>query len=179
MVREVLRRVNPPYPGTSRQVSAVLEVAHRSAMRSDLASGWVAEQEGPFVAIHRPVGGASPAHSRLPVPGSVDFGLHSITARVVDDAHMAHLSHDRVRLAVSGDLEIRTPRPGDRIDIAGGTKSVADALGEAAVPRRKRSAWPVIVSRARIAWVPGVRVATWARQQSGDDIWVELERRSA
>ena len=178
MVRAVLRDVNPPYPGTSREVRAVLDVAHGLAVRSDLTSGWVTEKEGPFVAIYRPVADSPPAPLGLPIPGSAVFGGHMISARVVDDDRMAHLSHERARVALIGDLVIRAPLPGDRIEILGGTKSVADALGEAAVPRRKRSAWPVIESRGRIAWVPGVRVATWAREQSAHDIWVELERRS-
>jgi tRNA(Ile)-lysidine synthase len=179
MVRAVLREVNPPYPGTSREVRAILEVARGSAMRFDLNSGWVAEEEGPFVAIHRPVVDSPPAPVRLSLPGSVVFGKHSMSATVVGDGRTTHLSHDRVRIAVADDLEIRTLLPGDRIEIAGGTKSVSDALGEAGIPRRKRSAWPVIESRARIAWIPGVRVATWAREHSVHDTWVELERRSA
>ena len=179
LARAVLRKVNPPYPGTSREVAAVVEVAQRAAVRADLSSGWVAEQEGAFVAIYRPTPDAPPAPLRLPVPGSIAFGRHTISARLVDDGRRDHLSYDRAKLSVPGDLMVRAALPGDRIEIPGGTKAVADALGEAALPRRKRSAWPVVESRARIAWVPGVRVATWARHHSAHDIWVELERRTA
>ena len=178
MVRAVLRRVNPPYPGTSREVAAILDVARGAAVRADLSSGWVAEAEGAFVAIYRPAPGALPASLQLPVPGSIRFGRHTISGRVVGNGRIDHLSHDRTRLAVPGDLVVRATLPGDRIEITGGTKAVADALGEAAVPRRMRSAWPVVESRAKIAWVPGVRVATWAREHTTNDIWVELERRS-
>ena len=179
MVRAALRRINPPYPGTSRQVRAVLDVARRSVTRADLSAGWVAAEEGAYVAVYRQVPDV-PAPLPLPIPGSVTFGEHLITAQVVGHGRTGHLSHDRTRVAIPSDLVIRAPLPGDRIELEGGTKTVADALGEAAVPRRKRSAWPVVESRARIAWVPGVRVASWARRHSGDgDNWVELERRSA
>lgn len=179
MVRAVLRRVNPPYPGTSREVAAVLDVAHRSAVRADLSSDWIAEQEGAYVAIYRPTAASPPGPLLLPIPGSIDFGRHTISARLVDGGRRGHLSYDRARLAVPGDLVVRAALPGDRIEISGGSKALADAFGEAAVPRRKRPAWPVVESRARIAWIPGVRLATWARQRSADDVWVELERRSA
>ncbi len=179
LARAVLRKVNPPYPGTSREVAALLDVARRSAARADLSSGWVVEQEGAYVAIYRPIADAPPAPLQLPIPGSITFGRHMLSAKLVADGRRDHLSYDHAKLSIPGDLVVRAALPGDRIDISGGSKAVADALGEAAVPRRKRPAWPVVESRARIAWVPGVRVATWVRQHSAHDIWVELERRTA
>jgi tRNA(Ile)-lysidine synthase len=178
-VRDVLRRVHPPYPGTTREVETVFSVARRQSLRADLSGRWIAEAEGPYVAIYQPGEMTLPAVVELPVPGHVAFGSHVIVANPVGDAHKLHLSTDRVRVAVPAGLQIRTVQPGDRIDMTGGSKSAADALGEAAVPLRKRAAWPVVECRARIAWIPGVRVASWAREQSADDMWVELERRSA
>jgi tRNA(Ile)-lysidine synthase len=178
-VRDVLRRAHPPYPGTARDVAAVFAVASRQSLRADLSGGWIAEAEGPYVALYEPVEAAPPDPAELPVPGEVAFGRHVIAARRVADGRKLHLSTDRARIAISAGLQVRAAQPGDRIRLRGGSKSVADALGEAAVPRRRRSAWPVVESRARIAWIPGVRVATWAREQSANDIWVELERRSA
>lgn len=179
VVRDMLRRAHPPYPGTTREVTTVLSVARRQRLRADLSGGWIAESEGPYVAIYQPDETAPPAATELPVPGEVVFGSHMIVARAVADGRKRHLSTDRVRVAVPAGLQVRTIRPGDRIDMARGSKPAADALGEGAVPRRKRAAWPVVECRARIAWIPGVRVASWAREQSADDMWVELERRSA
>ena len=59
------------------------------------------------------------------------------------------MSHDWCRLALpTGRLRVRAPRPGDRIDIGTGSKKVADALNEAGIAVRKRSAWPA----CRVPW---------------------------
>ncbi|MDJ0925285.1 MAG: tRNA lysidine(34) synthetase TilS [Acidimicrobiia bacterium] len=177
MVRSVLRRINPPYPGTSREVAAVLGVARGETSRVDLSSGWVAVGEGPHVAIYRPEPADPPPQTALPVPGRVRFGNHVIAARLVESGYKAHMSHDRARVAVADDLVVRAAAPGDRITLASGSKTVADAFNESAIPQRKRPAWPLVVRHARIVWIAGVRVAGWARDASAGT-WIELERRT-
>jgi tRNA(Ile)-lysidine synthase len=179
-VRMALRQVHPPYPGTAREVGVVMSVLSGEKIRGDLSGGLVAEREGPFVAIFVPASAEPPSLVDLPLPGAVVFGTHEIVASRAADGRRTHLSHDRCRLSLHDpDLTIRAARPGDRIDIVGGTKAVADALGEAAIPQRKRSAWPVVESRGRIAWVAGVRRAHWAHAETSATNWVELERRDA
>ena len=65
-------------------------------------------------------------------------------------------------------LEVRGFRPGDRL--AGRSKKVQDLLVDAKVPRRERSAWPLVVSGDEVVAVPGVAEApgwegavTWTR----------------
>ena len=55
-------------------------------------------------------------------------------------------------------LEVRSPRPGDRIRPLGlgGTKKLQDVFVDAKVPRAERSVWPLLTGRGRILWVPGL-----------------------
>jgi tRNA(Ile)-lysidine synthase len=178
-IRAALRKVHPPYPGTSREVEAVLAVTLGSAPRRDLSDGYVVEKEGPYVAIHRPAEPIVPDPIELSVPGRTVFGSHIITAMPGSTKPPARMSHDWCRLALpTGRLAVRAPQPGDRVDIGTGSKKVADALNEAGIALRKRSAWPVIESRGRIAWVAGVRVAAWARVETSLSTWIELERQT-
>jgi tRNA(Ile)-lysidine synthase len=178
-IRNALRTVHPPYPGTTREVDAVLAVTLGTVARRDLADGYVVEREGPHVAVYRPVEPVVPDPLQLPVPGRVRFGVHVIRATPAETGRLELLSHDWCRLALPhGPITVRAVSAGDRIDIGTGSKKAGDALGEAGIPLRKRPAWPVVESRGRIAWIAGVRVATWARVESPLSEWVELERRA-
>jgi tRNA(Ile)-lysidine synthetase-like protein len=64
---------------------------------------------------------------------------------------------------VSDDAVVRSAAEGERIDIETGTKPVREAMAEAGVPVRLRSAWPVVAVGGKIAWVAGARIAEWAR----------------
>jgi tRNA(Ile)-lysidine synthase len=178
-IRGALRNAHPPYPGTSREVDAVLAVANGLQRRSDLSEGLIAEIEGPYVAIYHPADFPPPVSVDLAVPGEAVFGPHLITAREVTTGDRAHLSHDWCRLSLPVEpLTVRAPIAGDQVDLKSGTKAVADALREAGIPLRRRPAWPVIESRGRIVWVAGVRVAAWARGEPPTNTWIELERRT-
>ncbi len=179
-IRSALREVHPPYPGTTREVDAVMAVTMGTAPRRDLSEGLVAEREGPYVSIHRPVELHIDEPVDLSVPGRVHFGSHIIRAVAAASGEKVSMSSDWCRLALpAGQLTVRAAIPGDRIDIGTGSKKVADALNEAGIPVRKRPAWPVVESRGRIAWVAGVRVASWARVETSLSTWVELERQTA
>ena len=179
-IRAALRDVHPPYPGTSREVEAVLAVTMGGVPRRDLGDGLIAEKEGPYVSIYRPTTPAVDDPVELSVPGRVRFGEHIIRAMPADSGETMNMSHDWCRLALPhGQIVVRAPAEGDRVDIGTGSKKVTDALGEAGVPVRKRSAWPLVECRGRIAWVAGVRVASWARVETSLSTWVELERQTA
>lgn len=178
-IRAALRQVHPPYPGTSREVEAVLAVTLGSVPRRDLSDGYIVEREGPHVAIHQPDNPEPPESLEMRVPGRVVFGSHVIIAMPATSGTSTSMSHDWCRLALpNGRLVVRAPEPGDRIDIGTGSKKVADALNEAGIALRKRSAWPVVASRGRIAWVAGVRVASWARVETSLSTWIEFERQT-
>jgi len=70
-------------------------------------------------------------------------------------------------------LLVRFARPGDRIAVPDGRKTVSDALAEVGVPERLRRRWPVVESSGRIVWVVAARVA----DQEGDDVGLAAVRR--
>ncbi|MCP4309186.1 MAG: tRNA lysidine(34) synthetase TilS [bacterium] len=178
-IRAALRKVHPPYPGTTREVEAILAVTLGSTPRRDLGGGYVVEKEGPYVAIHKPEEPIIPEPIELTVPSRVVFGSHIVTVMPVTTGTRTHMSHDWCRLALpSGRLAVRAPQRGDRIDIGTGSKKVADALNEAGIAVRRRPAWPLVESRGRIAWVAGVRVAAWARVETSLSTWIEFERQT-
>ena len=150
------------------------------AQRADLSEGLVVAREGPNVALFRPAAAAPLRPVALRAPGSVEFGGNVVVARIAEHGHKVHLSHEICRVAVEGrDLTVRAAIPGDRIDLGAGSKSVADAFGEAGIPVRKRPAWPLVESHGTIIWVAGVRTAASARTETATSTWIELERRRA
>ncbi|GHG00253.1 tRNA(Ile)-lysidine synthase [Deinococcus piscis] len=73
----------------------------------------------------------------------------------------------------------RTPQPGDRIRLPGGTRRLSDVLAEARVPRDWRSQVPLLVSAQGVQWV-GLRPPVWAagaRAQTGwhDPLWAGMD----
>jgi tRNA(Ile)-lysidine synthetase-like protein len=164
VVRRALRMVLNPYPGSSDDVAAVLGAAGGSA--GSVSGGFVAEREGPYVTLHR-VAAPEPLEAVvLPVPGAVRFGAWMI------ESGRAGLGRHGAVVAADGPLVVRTVRLGDRISVRGGTKKVFDALGEAGVPVRLRSRWPVVESGGRIAWLVSVR----ASDERGGDVSVTATR---
>jgi tRNA(Ile)-lysidine synthase len=164
-IRRAMRAVRPPYPGSAAEVAAVMDVATDGGRRQLLA-GWHAVREGVAVAIVPELQLPDVEPATLPIPGAVRFGHgHVLTATVAPcpvglrRADVAPFAAEVVGTSVA----VRSPLVGDRIDIGSGSKSVRDALAEGDIPLRHRSSWPVVVVRGTIAWVPGVRVAPWAR----------------
>ncbi len=62
----------------------------------------------------------------------------------------------------AGDLCLRPPLPGDRIQPLGmeaGTVKLSDLFVNTKLPQRARKNWPLLCSGDRIAWIPGIRMA--------------------
>lgn len=178
--RATLRLIHDPYPGTAREVAVVVDVARGLAPRGDLSDGYVAEREGPYVALFQPRPAPVPEPRVLAVPGKVRFGSHVITAAPAEGGGSYSLSRDRARLAVSAtSVQVRAARRDDRIDLGDGSKSLGTALAEAGIPPRNRPGWPVVEAHGRIAWLAGIRIAAWARPDAPSEGWVEFERCTA
>ena len=162
--------------GASAALSrARVTAMHRLAGEShggELALGggvrFVVEQEtcqiaGPALSTAQP--GAVP----LTTPGTTAFGGWELTAELTArpangpsaDPWQAWLDAD----VVSGGLCVRVPARGDRFQPLGMDEGVRlqDVLVNAKVPRSSRALLPLVVSGQGIAWVPGVRIAHWAR----------------
>ena len=148
---------------------------HRLAAEShggELALGggvrFVVEQETCRIAMPA-LSPAQPGAVPLTTPGSTAFGgwelTAELTARPLDsptaDPWQAWLDAD----VVSGGLCVRAPARGDRFQPLGMDEDVRlqDVLVNAKVPRSSRALLPLVASGQGIAWVPGVRIAHWAR----------------
>jgi len=96
----------------------------------------------------------------------------AVRARVHDDrgavgappdagTHRAWFDLDRLTTP----LCVNTFSAGERMRPFGGagSRKVSDVLGEAGIPRRMRSIWPVVYDARGIIWVPGARAADVAR----------------
>lgn len=67
-----------------------------------------------------------------------------------------------------GPWSLRGPRPGDRIELRGVSRKVADVLAEAGVPREDRAALRVLARDGQVAWIDGVEVADGIDEASAD-----------
>ncbi|MCP3973613.1 MAG: tRNA lysidine(34) synthetase TilS [bacterium] len=172
LVRRLLRAARPPYAGNADELRMVLDVVHRRAGRCEIADGWQLELEGPWLVAHQG-DAAAPEPEVLPVPGSIAFGALTVTAEPAASV-MVRRSSLLTAASVGPELLLRAAEPGERIEIAAGTKLVRDVMAEAEIPRRVRSAWPIAVAHGRIVAVAGVRSAPWGRGVAGRDGVVEL-----
>ena len=74
----------------------------------------------------------------------------------------------RTAVRLVNDVRVRGARPGDRIDIDGGTTPVAEVLRAAGVPPRRRPFLMTVTVGGKIAALDGIRVAPWARPGIGE-----------
>lgn len=66
-------------------------------------------------------------------------------------------------------FDLRTPRPGDRVQLLGapGRRTVARLFQDRKIPLRARASWPVVCDQAGIVWLPGIGIAERARIRPG------------
>lgn len=74
-----------------------------------------------------------------------------------------------------GPLELRGRRPGDRIRLPGGGKSLADLLVDRKVPREERDALRLLARGSEVLWVEGVATA---HPHAGSSVDARLMRRA-
>ena len=177
VVRRAMRRFHDPYSGSHSDVARILDLATTGSGRETLSGGVTAVVEGPYIAVHTsPLPPPDPV--RLQVPGAVPWAEWSLeTSRPAPGSAVpASSSLLEPALAREG-LQVRPAVAGDRIALRAGSKLVRDALAEAGVPARLRPVWPVITVGAKIAAVPAVRVAPWARPAGPDAVAVTMIER--
>jgi len=80
---------------------------------------------------------------------------------------------DRDWTALNGlePLEIRRPRPGDRIQPLGmkGRRKLKEIFSELKVPREQRAFYPVLASPTELIWVPGFGISEKAKVQANSE----------
>lgn len=166
-VRRAIRLIRGPHRGLHDEAMVVLEVAARVRRSGEIGSGIRVDREGPFVVLHGPGPDPHPA-VEAPLPGVVRFDRWELELRRRPTPPRPRPLGRRSALIGAAAVEGATFRlePGctdGTLDLGDGSKQVRDALADAGVPRRLRNRWPVLWSGDRVAWVPGARVADWAR----------------
>ena len=124
------------------------------------------------------------AHA-LNVPGETAAEGWLVTTRIApahDDTSQADALTARLDPALAdGPVSLRARQPGDRFQPLGmtGSKKLKDFLIDEKVPRAHRDRIPLLVTHHGIAWVPGHRIAHWARvpPDAQDALHVHLSRR--
>lgn len=165
----------PAGAGERAHVERALEVAARGGRISLPGAGGVARERGALVAFgpEPPVPAAVP----LGVPGRARFGDVAVRAEVgvaIPPAPGA------VAVRVGGPYEVRAPRPGDRIAVAGvGHRSVGRVLADAGVAARLRPRVPVVARGDHVLWVVGHRAGDDVLAARGDEAVVLRAERAA
>lgn len=180
-LRAAVRRVAPPYPGSSTDIAALQSVVAGHIEQVTIGGGISAVREGPFLVMGAmnppPPASATP----LALDGVTRWGTYEFESRVLDcRPHVMPFGGWRrcvARDALGNEPHIRSVRVGDVIGIGDGHKSVVDALAEAAIPHRVRSNWPVVVSDGKIVWLVGARVAAQASPRVSNQKCVMLSVR--
>lgn len=161
VLRNVLERVAPRSSWSAGHLDAIRRLAgrhegggslHLPGVLAERVSNVVRFRAGAVVAV---TGYVYP----LPLPGTLvvpEAGVEIIASAVASDEHPAAYS-----LVVPPDaplpLIVRNRRPGDRVQLGGGTRKVQDLLVDAKIPRSERDRVPLVVAAdGQILWVIGV-----------------------
>ncbi len=134
-------------------IALCVDLARAGGRPIQVPGGCVAVDRGILVA--EPVPAEAPGDVVLAIPGVVRFGDRIVRAT---RGSAADPTETRVALHVDGPLIVRSPRPGDRVPLAGGGRqAVGKMLAAAGVPARHRAHVPVVALGERVVWVGGYR----------------------
>jgi tRNA(Ile)-lysidine synthase len=174
-------------PPSAAHVEAVLAVVRGRNTAAELPGGLEVRRAGGR--LHsRPVDGAEGRPNGQPVPvmlpgSAAGFGVELVAW--VERAAPVRWPDGRWTAVVDADLageraELRPAVPGERFVPLGlrGQKAVTDALAEAGVPARDRSAHPILACPDGCAlWVPGYRIDDRVRVSPGTRrfLWLTVE----
>lgn len=186
LLRRVLRRLVAEVHGVGPDASSVERLAHAvreapARWRATLPGPIDAEVERGVLVLAPALDGAWPRTSPLRPPGrlvweaaGLALGAWPSSSRrptstwpVSSDAlevlaGLAGLDARRfhITLATPGPFVVRARRDGDRLRTHGGTRSLADVMGEAGVLRALRHRLPIVADAVtdRPLWVPGLIV---------------------
>ena len=162
-----------------RRARAVLGLARNggSGRTVLLGNGWFAEMAFGRLHLRSPGQPAGPPQSLTGSSGDLTWGRW----RLRWERGIAAGAPSRQSMAtwVSGDagLEVRAPRPGERILPLGGTgrRLLVRCFQDARVARSRRPGWPVLAAGGEIAWVPGVcRSATHLPLEGTEAVRVDV-----
>jgi tRNA(Ile)-lysidine synthase len=136
----------------------------------NLAGGWRGIKEYDGLSLvwggRRLPAPAAPAVP-LDVPGRACWSDARVTATLVDEYRSPDVSREAYvdARSVQGVVEVRGPRPGDRVQPLGmaGSRKLQDVLVDLRVPAAARPTTPLVVCDGRVIWVCGLLVAEEGR----------------
>ncbi len=174
LARRLIQMAGLPGDASSSAVVArVLELLGGGDTLTLPGAGLATLERGRLV-VDPPRGDPHPP-TRLDVPGEAGFaGLVLRARRGVGEAPSAR----RVAVRCDGPLEVRPPRPGDRLPLpSGGHLAVGRLLAADGIPSRLRQDVPVVATAERVVWVAGHRAADdLIVRDSGPAVILELEQ---
>jgi tRNA(Ile)-lysidine synthase len=135
-------------PAVGAHLDAVLALSRHGTAAHDLPGGLRAVAEYGGLRVERPASAAPLPPVKLTVPGRAAWGPGAVVCELGDGELDA--------AALAPTLDVRVWRPGDRMRLPTGTRSLQDLFTDLKVPRARRATLPVVCSGDEIAWVPGV-----------------------
>lgn len=170
VVRRALRLVLNGYAGSAADIGAVLVVAAGGSAVTISGSHRVVV-ESPFVTIVRRQPSAPIDGFDVTVGEPFRWHESNYTTGLRDGMPLSvgggRLTPLGAR-AIGDRFHVRGLRSGDRIQMEHGSTPVKELLRSAGVPERVRPHSLIVTVGGKIAAVVGVRVARWARPDSGD-----------
>lgn len=152
LAREPLYPVQaPPAELTRAHVEAALSLLNRdTGPRLELPGGVVAYRQYELLVMAQA--------AQLVDPGDVAVQVDRPGLYPVPELGLTLEAEARPGLAaaVPWRLTLRNLRPGDRLDLPGGTRKLSDVLVDRKVPRGQRRRLVLVLRRGEIVWIPGV-----------------------
>lgn len=162
--------------GTPARVSdlrALPPAARRQALADLLVAAGVEVDQESVLAVERLLSRSRPGGQDLSRGrrARVGYGLLSVAghgARELKPPRQIPRQVDPGKLGAFGAVEFRTRRPGDRIQLAGGSRKLADLLIDRKVPRDRRDSLRVLAAGSQVLWVEGVATDVRVARQTED-----------
>ena len=158
------RRATPAASRASVLAVESLLLVPGSARRA-VGGGWSARKEYDVVYLARSKAEPAPVPLAvgLTVPGEAEWSGSRVSAEMVQGFRPVFFQREAIidADALTAPLEVRGPRPGDRLRPLGspGTRKLSEVFIDLKVPARERQARPLVVCGERIVWVSGLVVA--------------------
>ena len=155
--------------GARLELVAQLDGKRHGGVGCDAGHGWRWQGDGTRLRLLPP--SAQPLEDftyTLEAPGTLDVAAlgSRLNVELVSDSPPRRATQPSLfvaagRLSGSGAplrIEVRNRRPGDRIQLPGGSKKIKDLLIDRKIPRDRRSHVPIVIVDGRLMWIPGMVV---------------------